>query len=852
MQNGYNLENNNIDNNMEGLIKTLLINNIQIIPCSLKTFINKNGECKKDFRPLVGGYGEKDNYKLRNKDIEKNLFKNCNCLSIRTGDVNNITVIDIDTKDKKYINGVLDKIGIDWDSCKIIVNTKNGYHFYFKYNSILPNKADFLKYVDIRNDGGLIICPSTIYYDVKEKKNQEYKLNDNKNFNIVDFCNVMIDDELPNIDDDFIKYDTNVKEEKTKNKPKPKKEKNIKDYPITPPDSPNKNNFIDKPKYTLKYLNNILFGIYNYYEYEDWWRIGMVYAYESRWSDEALESFKDWSKLDIARYDEKKLEQMWNSWKDKKPNEFTINKLIYYYNLDKNKKENIYFDIYNSTYTKDNDGKYKGTANKAGVIEELNKTLCFIRETSEILVFENKHYFQKCASSFEKLIGKYNFLDLKTNRMVSISNLWLKNNTTRREVRCFGFDPQNKEKEIFNLWRGYNITKEMADEFDIKLAEPIINHIKVILCDNNDEAFEYVMNWMAHVIQKPHIKMGVVLCLKSTFEGAGKNVVITKLEKIIGKEHYLQVKHMDEIIGTFNGIGEAKTLVNLDECVWGKDKKKEGIIKNLVTEENKYINKKNKEAYVIPDYCNYILSTNNECFAPTTEGGRRFYALEVNNKYAGISNKEKQVYFKKIIDAPSEAFAKILYNRPLKKIKNDEEQTEEWVFNPREFIKTKALQQAIEQNWCNVRKWWYNILNDGGFQSNILLKNFSEYRTKFKNIHTDESYVLIKKTYQKNNGSYIFKNNIKQVLNEDYAYSKEFLYNNYIENSPSYKVDKINFWKHFTLYCIPDIKEIRIMDNGIRRYYIVLPDLFEAQKIFNTIQDFNYIWTNDEDDGEWE
>lgn len=845
-----NEKNNNIyNNNMDKVIKSFLIENLQIIPCYLKTFINKKGECKKDFRPLVGGYGVKDNYKLKNKDIDKNLFKTCDCISIRTGEVNKISVIDIDTRDKKYINSVLDKIGVDWDTCKFIVSTKNGYHFYFKYNSILPNKKDFLKYVDIRNDGGLIICPSTKYYDVKEKKTQEYKLYGDNDFNPVDFCNMITDDELPFIDDDFIKYDTNIKETKQtvkKSLNKSSNKKIIQDYPITPPNSPTNKITIDNPQYDLKYLNKILFGIYSYYDYEDWWRIGMVYAYEARWSDESLKSFKEWSMKDEARYDEKKLEAMWNSWKNTKPKEFTINKLLHYYKLEQDKKDNKYFDIYNSTYTKGDDGKYKGTPNKDGVIQELNKTLTFVRETSEILVFEENHWYQKCATSFDRLIGKYNFIDLKTNKSVSISNLWLKNNTKRKEVRCFGFDPENKEKDIFNLWRGYDITKEMADKFDIEDAEPILKHIKEILCNGNKVAYEYVMNWMAHLIQYPHLKMGVVLCLKSLFEGAGKNVCITKLEKIIGREHYLQVKHMDEITGTFNGIGEAKTLVNLDECVWGKDKKKEGIIKNLITEEKKYINKKNKEAYVIPDYCNYILSTNNECFAPTTEGGRRFYALEVNNKYAGISNDETRKYFKKIMDAPHEAFAKILYNRPLK--------TEDWEFNPREFVKTKALQQAIEQNWCNVRKWWYNILKDGGFHSSLLRKNFSEYRKKFKNENTNEKYVLIKKIFEtKDDGeSYVFVEGKKKIKEEKYAYSKDFLYYNYIENSPSYKVDKINFWKHFELYCINNYEEIRLMNDGIRKYYVILPELNISQQLFNKIQDYKYEWITDEDDDEWE
>ena len=42
----------------------------------------------------------------------------------------------------------------------------------------------------------------------------------------------------------------------------------------------------------------------------------------------------------------------------------------------------------------------------------------------------------------------------------------------------------------------------------------------------------------------------------------------------------------------------------------------------------------------INDFCNYIISTNNDCFIPATESGRRFYALELSNDLAGIVNNE--------------------------------------------------------------------------------------------------------------------------------------------------------------------------------------------------------------------
>ena len=78
----------------------------------------------------------------------------------------------------------------------------------------------------------------------------------------------------------------------------------------------------------------------------------------------------------------------------------------------------------------------------------------------------------------------------------------------------------------------------------------------------------------------------------------------------------------------------------------GKDKKKEGMLKNIITEETKFVNKKNKESYIIEDYCNYIISTNNDCFIPASEGGRRFFALDLDNQFSGVQNENKKDYKK--------------------------------------------------------------------------------------------------------------------------------------------------------------------------------------------------------------
>lgn len=82
-------------------------------------------------------------------------------IGVKTGNISNITVIDVDTKD------IPEEVS-KWLSIENPVTltqiTKNGYHFFFKYDSDFPKtKIDIgNSHIDIENDGGqVVIYPSS-------------------------------------------------------------------------------------------------------------------------------------------------------------------------------------------------------------------------------------------------------------------------------------------------------------------------------------------------------------------------------------------------------------------------------------------------------------------------------------------------------------------------------------------------------------------------------------------------------------------------------------------------------------------------------------------------------------------
>lgn len=98
--------------------------------------------------------------KLTETEIITHMKEPHAALAILTGKINNITVIDFDTKDNPLLIELL-------EVCPTyIVQTFKGFHLYFKYTpEIITGANRFGVGVDVRNDGGLIFCPPTPHYE---------------------------------------------------------------------------------------------------------------------------------------------------------------------------------------------------------------------------------------------------------------------------------------------------------------------------------------------------------------------------------------------------------------------------------------------------------------------------------------------------------------------------------------------------------------------------------------------------------------------------------------------------------------------------------------------------------------
>ena len=584
------------------------------------------------------------------------------------------------------------------------------------------------------------------------------------------------------------------------------------------------------PKMDFDSLKKLVYSIKDRYAFDFWWKVGRIICKETNASKKGYALFKKWSKKDPNFKDFVQGKAMWDNWVVNRITDLSVGTLKSW-SKEENGAKNEYEQIFHKDIKwDDEESKFVGKANYDGLVTELNKDFIFNEKTGEIITLhlDGTWSLQK-PPQFSKLLCKFSFKNKLDSKMIDIAKIWI-NNINRRQVLSINFDPTTTERtDIYNLWKGFAINPEMAQEYNEADAEPMLYHIKHRWCNGEDWCFDYVMNYLAHILQKPYKKTAVVLCLKSTDEGAGKGLVLNVLSRIMGATHYFQCNNLSQVTGDFNGVSEGKILINFDEAFWGKDKTKEGMIKNMITEDTKYINKKNKESYVIDNHCNYIITTNNDCYAPATEGGRRFFAVELSNEIAGSQTPEKKKIIDGLIAVKDGAFAKVLYNRDISN------------FNPRSFRKTTMLQEQIQHNWVNIKKWWFNVIMEGGFKGKSIKNGFVEWGDVPRSSTTD------------NFGE---PKNVWGIENEKtnkIAIEKEFLFSNYSENVGGYVSDPTHFHIDMNRFCLGDlIIEKKIQIHGVRKRYYIMPDIAEAQKRFNELQDYDYEYKCDcegEDDG---
>lgn len=196
------------------------------------------------------------------------------------------------------------------------------------------------------------------------------------------------------------------------------------------------------------------------------------------------------------------------------------------------------------------------------------------------------------------------------------------------------------EENTFNMYFGLRAESlpPVADNIDISLFH---SHLH-ILCGEDEKATEYVLNYLAHIVQYPGTLPRVALVFVSS-QGVGKNIFFENFAKsVLGNDLFLQTDNMDKLIGRFN-MNHNKLMLIMDE-VQGKDSfANSEAIKNMITAEHLQWERKGCDPVTILNCSRGIMFSNGITPVKIETTDRRFQLNECSDR---VRNNIE--YFKKL------------------------------------------------------------------------------------------------------------------------------------------------------------------------------------------------------------
>lgn len=188
-----------------------------------------------------------------------------------------------------------------------------------------------------------------------------------------------------------------------------------------------------------------------------------------------------------------------------------------------------------------------------------------------------------------------------------------------------------------NLWKPFPILKVPLDP-DAN-TDKITKFINTLL----GNCARYVLNWLAHIVQRPERKTEVCILLYGS-QGCGKSTIGEYiLRKIIGLDKMIITSKADKMFGRFVNT-QGKLLAVLNEAS-GKDTFNIcDVLKDAITCSMTEQEKKGIDAVSVIDYTNYIFTTNNINSVKVPEDDRRFMPIEINEELKNNKSYFNELY----------------------------------------------------------------------------------------------------------------------------------------------------------------------------------------------------------------
>lgn len=356
------------------------------------------------------------------------------------------------------------------------------------------------------------------------------------------------------------------------------------------------------------------------------------------------------------------------------------------------------------------------------VLKQMNRDHAMVILGSDVLVAD-KYYDYESQQITNRFIPVKNMRMFYANKKILVPkegspdklewttkfDYWFEH-SNRREYHGIQFIPEEGQEFYtptglyMNQWLGWPF--DIADGRGIGDWDKLRNLMLQAICQNKQDRYEYLMNWMAYSLQNCRGPQGVAFVMRGP-KGIGKSMLAEAWVKLFGF-HGMITDNQDDVFGRFNWRVGTTCGLFLDEALWAGDQKMKGAVKTRITQKTIRVEQKYMPEQHVLNNLKIMMATNEQWAVPATEGERRFVVYDCKRVWPKGSKQYgevmSQLYGTKT--APhTDGLRAMYYDLMHRDISN---------FHPeRDAIATEGLGDQVRSGFGDFGQWWLEILQRG-------------------------------------------------------------------------------------------------------------------------------------------
>ncbi len=272
------------------------------------------------------------------------------------------------------------------------------------------------------------------------------------------------------------------------------------------------------------------------------------------------------------------------------------------------------------------------------------------------------------------------------------------------------FHPLYKGERALNMWRGFSVEPNPKAS-----CELFLRHIKEVICNGVEIYADYLIKYLAHMVQHPEDKPGVALIFRGK-KGSGKDTFGEYVGRMIAS-HYTVVYNSEQFFGKHNAQMQYALLLHLEEAIWVGDRGNDSKLKAMITTPRAVIEPKFVNAFEVDSFVRILMTSNAEWVVPASFDERRYFVQDVSDRYMRDPSYFDPLRAEMNSDGPAGllAYLKGLDIR---------------TFNVRKVPDTEALQDQKEHGLTDVNLWWFESLKRGELPGSEDLEEHPKWETE--------------------------------------------------------------------------------------------------------------------------